>query len=234
MKKNILLLFALITVGFNLQAQFKAPTSLTAKTRIFDRKVLLGVAFNTSWANYRDCKDSSFYRPSLGGGLRAEFYIKPYLGILIGAGIQQRGMGVYTRDLDNSLGNPDSTGRLRYRMTTFDFPVQLIYRHPKEILPNTRLSISAGVDFCKIYNVQRIWKSVEDGNNIYSDITKTYSSYDIPFRAGFGIDSEVGHGSLFRLQFYGEMSSKKLFTNPSTHIQSNQQILLGIDLSVLF
>ena len=224
----------LIFFGTKAFTQFKAPTSLVTKTHIFNRKVLLGFTFNSSWSNYTDCKDSSFYRPSLGGGFRAEYYFKPYLGISIGTNIQQRGMGVYTKDLDNSIGNPDSTGRLRYRMTTFDFPVQLIYRHPKEILPNTRLTISAGVDFCKIYNVQRIWKSVEDGINKNADITKTFSSFDMPIRAGFGLDCAVGHGSLFRAQFYGEISNKKLYTNPITGLHSNQQILLGIDLSVLF
>ncbi len=225
------MLIFFVTKAFS---QFKAPTSLVKKTHIFDRKVFVGITFNSSWSNFKDCKDSSFYRPSLGGGFRAEYYFKPYLGISIGASIQQRGMGIYTPDLDNSIGNPDSTGRLRYRMTTFDFPVQLIYRYPKDILPNTRLSIGLGADFNIIHNASRIWKSIDDGFHRPVILTQYYQKYDIPFRAGVGLDCAVGHGSLFRVQFYGEMSNKKLYTNPLTHIQSNQQILLGIDLSVLF
>ena len=232
--KNSLLISLLILIGTTAFSQFKAPPAMVTKTHIFQRKFLAGISFNSSWSNFRDCKDSSFYRPSLGGGFKAEYYVKPYLGISIGANIQQRGMGIYTPDLDNSIGNPDSTGRLRYRMTTFDFPIQLIYRYPKDILPNTRLSVGLGADINIIHNALRIWKSIDDGFHRPVALTQYYQKYDIPLRAGIGLDCAVGHGSLFRVQFYGEMSNKKLYTNPITGVQSNQQVLVGIDLSVLF
>jgi hypothetical protein len=233
--KNTFLIIVLMLISTFTFSQFKAPPSLVTKTRIFERKFLWGVAFNSSWASYTDqLSDSAFYRPSLGGGLRAEYYFKPYLGIMVGAGIQQRGTGIYTPDLDNSIGNPDSTGRMRYRMTTFDFPVQIMYRHPKNILPNTRLSIGVGADFNIIHNYLRVWKSVDDGFHQLTDFTNDCVKYDIPLRATIGLDAEVGHGSLFKLQFYGEISNKKLYTHPISGVKSNQQVLWGVDLSVLF
>lgn len=233
--KNILFIVLLIVVSTSSIAQFKAPTSMVSKTRIFERKFLWGVAFNSSWTSYHDLlKDSAFYRPSLGGGLRAEYYLKPYLGIMLGVGIQQRGTGIYTPDFDKSIGNPDSTGRLRYRMTTFDFPIQMMYRYPKELLPNTRLSIGLGVNFNVIHNYLRVWKSVDDGFHQITDFSKNNQTFDIPLRANIGLDAEVGHGSLFKLQLFGEISNKKLYTNPTTGVQSNQQVLIGVDLSVLF
>jgi len=234
MKKR-LLISALIFISASAFSQFKAPPSLVTKTRIFERHFLWGVAFNSSWSSYKDLvKDSAFYRPSLGGGLRAEYYLKPYLGIMVGAGIQQRGTGIYTADLDKSIGNPDSTGRMRYRMTTFDFPIQLLYRYPKNILPNTRLSISLGANFNVIHNYLRVWKSVDDGFHQITDFSKNNVKYDLPIRANIGLDAEVGYGSLFKLQLFVEVSNKKLYSNPNTGIKSNQQILLGIDFSVLF
>ena len=222
-------------IGNIAMSQFKTPPSIVAKTRIFERKFLWGIAFNSSWATYKDqLSDSAFYRPSLGGGLRAEYYFNPSLGVTFGVGIQQRGTGIYTPDLDQSIGNPDSTGRLRYRMTTFDFPVQLVYRYPKNILPNTRISALLGADISFIHNALRVWKSVDDGFHELSDFSSNFEKFDIPLRVGIGLDAEVGHGSLFRLQLYGEMSNKKLYTHPITGIKSNQQVLLGVDFSVLF
>ena len=153
---------------------------------------------------------------------------------MVGAGIQQRGTGIYTPDVDKSIGNPDSTGRMRYRMTTFDFPIQLLYRYPKNVLPNTRLSAGLGANFTIIHNYLRVWKSVDDGFHQITDFSKNSLKYDVPIRASIGLDAEVGYGSLFKLQFFGEVSNKKLFTNPITGVKSNQQVLLGIDLSVLF
>ena len=165
---------------------------------------------------------------------KADYFFHPSIGISLGANLQQRGMGIYTPDLDQSIGNPDSTGRLRYRMTTFDFPLVLIYRFPKDILPNTRFSVSLGADLNIINETLRIWKSIDDGFHRPISITKNYKKFDIPLRAGFGLDCAVGHSSLFRIQFYGEMSNRKLYTNPSTGISSNQQLVFGIDLSTEF
>lgn len=233
--KNIFVFITLIFIGSTAFAQFKAPQSQVVKTRIFERKFLWGVAFNSSWSSFHDIlRDSAFYRPSLGGGLRAEYYLKPYFGIMFGSGIQQRGTGIYTPDIDKSIGNPDSTGRMRYRMTTFDFPLQLIYRYPKNILPNTRLSIGIGANFNIIHNYLRVWKSVDDGFHQVTDFSKNNLKYDVPVRSTIGLDAEVGHGSLFKLQFYGEIGNRRLYINPVTGVKSNKQVLIGVDLSVLF
>ena len=231
--KSITLLFAFI--GFSAMAQFTPPTSVQAEKSYFNRKFLAGFAANNSWATYKDLlDDSAFYRPSLGTGLRLEYFIKPYIGISAGFGIQHRGMGVYTRDVDNSIGNPDSTGRLRYRTTTFDIPVQLILRTPKNIFASTRLSLAIGVDFSYVYKGLRIWKSVDDGFHVPTVITDQYAKWDVPVRVGFGLDVEAGAGCLFRAHLFGEMSKKYLYTSPTTGTVSNQNILLGIDLSFLF
>ena len=231
--KTLLIVFVLI--GLNSFSQFQKPTEVSTRTPYFERKVVVGFAVNNSWSCYSDLlKDSAFFRPSLGFHIKTNYFFKPYIGISLGAGLQQRGMGIYTPDLDNSIGNPDSTGRLRYRTTTIDLPVQLILRSPKDIFPGTRLSMGLGVNFSYIYKAQRIWKSVDDGFHQPSNITANYDKLDIPIRINVGFDIDAGPGCLFRLHLVGEMGNKFIYTNPTTQIKSNKNILFGIDLSFLF
>jgi hypothetical protein len=229
------IVFFFLIIGFSASAQFTPPSAVKTEKSFFDRHLLVGFAANNSWATYRDLvDDSAFYRPSLGMGLRVDYFFKPFIGISAGFGIQHRGMGVYTNDVDNSIGNPDSTGRLRYRTTTFDIPVQLILRTPKNIFASTRLSLALGVDFSYVFKAQRIWKSVDDGFHIPTIITEQYDKWDIPLRVGFGLDVEAGSGCLFRAHLFGEMSRKYLYANPVSGVRSNQNMLLGIDLSFMF
>lgn len=211
----------------NLRANFE-------QSNVFQRKFLMGFSVNNSWANYRDLTDSSFYRPSLGIHLRAEYNITEYLGICLAGGIQQRGMGVYTEDLDNSIGNPDSTGRLRYRSTTIDFPLELSFRPTKELFNNTRLHIGIGVTPSIMFKAQRIWKSIDDGFHEPRVITSNFSKIDFPLRASLGLDVNVAGGVLFRAQGVFEYGLNPIYTHPITGAKSNKNILIGIDLSFLF
>ena len=203
----------------------------------FERKFVAGFSFNNSWSSYYDLlPDSAFYKPSIGAGLRAEYFFKPFIGISVGAGIQQRGMGVYTPDLDNtvSIGNEDSTGRLRYRTTTYDFPVLLVLRYPKDIFKSGRLSLMAGVDFSVINKAHRIWRSVDDGFHELTDITSGFTKVDMPLRAGLGLDIEAASGCLFRVNLFGELGRKKIYTDNASGQNWGQNVLIGIDLSCLF
>jgi hypothetical protein len=233
--KSLTLLFLLL--AFQSFGQFEAPPKVNNTTRFFDRKFVAGIAVNNSWSSYRDLQDdSAFYKPSLGIGLRAEYYIIPSVGISVGAGTQGRGMGVFTPDLDDTwgIGNEDSTGRLRYRTQTWDFPVQLVLRTPKDVFRSARISLMLGANFSFIQRAHRIWRSVDDGFHEWTDITERYEKMDIPLRAGLGLDYEVGLGCLFRLNLYGEMGSKYLYTDPTTGTKGGQNALFGIDLSFLF
>jgi hypothetical protein len=231
--KTLFIFFSM--VALNGLAQFKAPTSLTAKTPYFEKHFLVGFAVNNSWSSYRDLQgDSAFYRPSLGIHLKTEYFFRPFIGISIGAGFQQRGMGIITPDLDQSIGNQDSTGRLRYITNTFDFPVMLVLRTPKNIFRGTRLSLGLGADFSVVKKAVRVWKSVDDGFHDPIDITDRYQKLDIPLRASIGFDVEAGVACLFRAHIYGEMGTKYLYTNPISGTKSSQNVLLGIDLNFLF
>lgn len=229
--KNLATCLVFILLGVN--NLFSQVQEKSKPIALFEKKLVYGFAVNNSWSNYRDLKDSSFYRPSLGIHLKTDFFFTESIGITLGFGVQQRGMGIYTPDLDKSIGNPDSTGRLRYKCTTLDLPIQLVYRHKEEVFKNGRLIAGFGITPSYMYKAQRIWKSVDDGFHEPRVITGNYSKIDVPLRASLGLDINTG-STLFRVQLVGELGFKKIYTNSITGAKSSQNTLIGIDLSFLF
>lgn len=200
----------------------------------FNKTLLIGFGVNNSWSNYRDLQDSSFYRPSLGMHSKADYFFHKSFGLTFGVGIQQRGMGIYTPDYDQSIGNPDSTGRLRYKCTTVDFPVQLLFRPQREIFKNGRFIGGIGITASYMYKAQRIWKSVDDGFHEPVELTASFKKLDLPVRATLGTDIAVPGGSLFRAQLVGELGFEKLYQESTTGNAVGQNTLFGIDLTFLF
>jgi hypothetical protein len=201
---------------------------------VFEKKWFWGFGVNNSWANYRDLKDSSFYRPSLGIHLKTEYFLTKSIGLTIGVGVQQRGMGIFTPDLDQSIGNPDSTGRLRYKSTTIDVPIQFLFRPEREVFKNGRIVAGLGITASYMYKALRIWKSVDDGFHEDTDITESFKTLDFPFRATIGTDVSVPGGSLFRAQLVGELGINKIYKVAGSNDRVGQNTLFGIDLSFLF
>lgn len=229
----ILSLFTLLSASLASYGQSDSTKIFRSKSA-FNQKFMIGFGVNNSWANYRDLKDTSFYRPSLGIHLKADYFFSKSVGITIGIGVQQRGMGIYTPDYDQSIGNPDSTGRLRYKSTTVDFPVQLLFRPQKELFKNGRLVGGLGITASYMHKAQRIWKSVDDGFHEPTDITPSFKKIDFPIRATIGTDIAVPGGTLFRAQLVGEMGFTKIYQSGTMGNSVGQNTLFGVDLSFLF
>ncbi len=233
MKKILLALAICNLMQLTSFAQITKRTEFKTSS-IYTKKFLWGFAVNNSWANYQDTRDSSFFRPSLGIHARVEYNLLENLHISLGGGLQQRGMGIYTPDLNNSIGNQDSTGRLRYKCSTIDFPLEIAFRPKKEIFNNVRFHVGLGVTTSVMYRAQRIWKSLDDGFHVPQTLTKDYKKVDFPLRTSIGIDVDAPGNILFRLQGVFEYGFAPIYTNPVSGIKSNRNILMGIDLTFLF
>lgn len=229
-------LFFSLTLFVALFAYSQQPekTNYFDKYQKFNKNFLIGFSVNNSWANFRDLRDSSFYRPSLGIHLSSEFYIYKGLGISADFGLQQRGMGIYTPDLDQSIGDPDSTGRLRYKVSTIEMPLLIVYRHNKDVFRNTRLSLGFGIVPMYIFKAERIWKSIDDGFHRPVSLKEKYNTFDFPLRFSLGCDFDVAGGNIFKTNFIFDYGLKGIYLNPSNNVRSNKNILLGIKLTFLF
>jgi hypothetical protein len=226
--KTLLFIFASAFV-LNTNAQ-----SENATKGMFAKKASFGFAVNNSWAKYRDAKDSAFYRPSLGIHAKADYFFREDIGITFGFGVQQRGMGIYTKDINRSNGDPDSTGRIRYKCTTVDFPIQFLYKPKKEIFSNGKMVFGLGIIPSYMFSAKRIFKSVDDGFHEPNVITKDFKKLDVPFRASVGLDIQTAGNTLFRVQLVGELGFAKIYSNPITKAKSYQNTLFGIDLTFMF
>jgi len=229
------LLFSLtFFVSLLAHSQQVEKTSYFDKHQKFNNKFLYGFSVNNSWSNFRDLKDSSFYRPSLGIHISTEYYFYKGLGISADFGLQQRGMGIFTPDLDQSIGNPDSTGRLRYKVSTIEMPLLLIYRHNQEVYNKIRLSAGIGIVPMYIFKAERIWKSIDDGFHEPRSLKENYNTFDFPLRFSLGCDIDAPGGNILKTNFIFDYGFKGIYLNPANNVRSNKNILLGIKLTFLF
>jgi hypothetical protein len=233
MKISVLwITLSIVSSAFAQPTNYK-PMVITKNT--FEKKHLIGFSVNNSWANFRDLKDSTFFRPSLGIHASYDFFFTENLGLNFNFGVQQRGMGIYTRDFDNSIGNPDSTGRLRYRVTTLEAPITFMFRPKKEIFKNTRISAAIGVNLLHHYKAIRVWKSIDDGFHTPIDIKGNFSKFSVPLRASLGLDFNAPGGNLFRSSLIVDYGLKNTYKSlGSTSYQSHKHILVGLQLTFMF
>ncbi len=196
---------------------------------MFDKTAVLGFSFNNSWVTYRDALDSSFLKPALGIHFSNQVNLSKNFALFSSLGLQMRGTGVYTTDSDNSVGNPDSTGRLRYNIRAIELPVMLQYRMNREIFLYSRLTISLGIVPMYHYTIFRKWYSVDDGFHDKSSLRESYRQFDLPIRASLGFDVDAPGGNLFKINAivdYGII--------PIRNDAKIKQFLAGINMSFLF
>lgn len=236
--KRIFFLFLLsfqIFVGFSQDIKTK-DTLLNdgLHKNMFLKQKLYGFSFNNSWTKFYDFKDSAFLKPGL--GLHAEFnyFFNENMGISIQAGVQMRGTGIYTPDVDKSVGNPDSTGRLRHSLRTLEIPIVFYYRSSKEIIKNGRMIFGVGLVPLYHQKVVRKWFSVDDGFHIETSYKERFDAFDVPIRFSSGLDVNVAGGNLFRSSIIMDVGLKNNFKNPLDGKQSSKHFLLGLQLTFLF
>lgn len=234
--KNIIfiLIFAFSLTGYA-QIDSSKIKKFEYGTNRFEKKFLIGGTFNSGWSRYLNFEGPEvFTKPSLGIYLKMEYYLNDWLGLSLGIGHQQMGTGIITPDFDKSLGNPDSTYRLRLRTNNLAFPLVIQLRTPNDIFSGGRLSLGLGIAPSYAYDTKTIFHSLEDGFHDKQNIPDGMTKLDIPLRGTLGLDFNASNACLFRLNFLIQYGFKNLYTDPTTNIVSGQNLLFGFDLDFLF
>jgi hypothetical protein len=232
MKKHTLLVAILFQVLICFSQENKSRTNL--EKNMFLKEELLGFSFNNSWVGFYDLKDSTFLKPGLGLHADYNYFFNENWGMAIQAGIQMRGTGIITPDYDNSVGNPDSTGRLRHNIKSWEVPVVFYYRANKEIIKNSRMIFGLGIIPMYHRKVLRKWYSVDDGFHTPISYKENFHAIDFPIRLSAGLDVNAPGGNLFRGSLIMDLGIKNNFKNPITGSRSSRHFLLGIQLTFLF
>lgn len=107
-----------------------------------------------------------------------EYYPWPWLGMGTGLGYTSRGPGKINPDLDQSLGNPDSTYREHYYFRTMDVPFYVALRSPSFNQNRCRLSTRIGGGFSRNFKSTYMFHSVEDGFHDYKDMKDDFYKTD--------------------------------------------------------
>jgi hypothetical protein len=224
--------FVLPVVLFSLPMLLAAQESKQIEPTLFEKKLLLGFSYNNYWTTIEgnNLPQSYFNKPSLGFSLKAEYYLRSFVGVSVGAGFQQRGAGILSPDLDHSPGNADSTYRKRLRFNSVEFPISLLLRTPKDVVKGLRRKVSAGI--IPMVNIQsnQVFLSIEDGNHTRTDVSNDYWKNDLAYQLTVGPEINTGSGIL-QVDFVYSHGTKNIYsTGPA--IGYNQSV--GFRLSWLF
>lgn len=222
---------------FTFAQSYSQKNDSTAAKTIFDKKLYIGGTFSNTWSTIKGngALPKMFTKPSLGGFLKAEYYPISFLGLAVGFGYQQRGAGIKTPDYDMSLGNPDSTNRLRLRFNCFELPLMLVARTPKDIFDGVRLS--GGIGVIPSFNVQTrtVFHSVEDGFHNENDISGTMYKNDMLLGAALGLDINAAESCVFKVQVVYQQGTKNVFKDATLYPgYSGKNNTIGIQLSWLY
>lgn len=191
----------------------------------FAKKFRWGISLNQYWGNIKgsNLPKTYFTKPSIGFNARAEFYPLSFVGIGAGFGVQQRGAGILNPD---NYGAPfthpwdtpydrDSTYRERLRFNTFEVPVTLLLRTPKDVIKGVRLSAAAGVVFVRVNWVNTIFQSPEDGYHQISVVSDDYIKNDLAYQLSLGADINAGESCVLQVHFVVTKGTKNIYiTDP--------------------
>lgn len=212
----------LVSLG-NLRAQ--SSEEITAQTKIsdpFSKKLRVGLSGNQYWGSIRgdDLLREYFAKPCVGFNLLVQYYPVSFFGVSLGAGIQQRGAGIINPD--NSGGsfthpweypqfNGDSTFRQRLRFTTYEVPLTLLLRTPKDIVKGVRPSGAAGIVYVKTKKVSDFFMSVEDGYHTDIPVTNDYLAQDLAYQLSVGADIDAGGAGIMQVHFVYTKGTRNVY-----------------------
>lgn len=233
MKTKNLLIFLLLVLPFLAKAQERDSLAIKSK---YDKKLLISPYFINAWSTFKgDNHPDYFAKPSLGIGVKVDFYPLPFVGVSAGIGFQQRGTGVYTPDVDKSLGNPDSTHRLRMRLNCVEVPIELLLRMPHGIKGGgVRPSATVGVVVSRMFEANEFFHSVEDGFHLSTDRTNSYYSSEVLMTAALGVDINAV-GSILQVHALVQSGSKNVFNDSALYPGFNgKNLLYGVRFRISF
>jgi hypothetical protein len=226
---SVLILFA----GVKAQSQTFVPQSDNTKPTAFDKKIVWGFTFTQSWSTISGSSlpKTYFTKPSVGLLASIEYFPKKFIGFSAGFGFQQRGAGVQNTP---TPGVPDSTYRERLRFSTFELPISIIVRTPKDIIKGMRLSASAGIAPVFMYAAYDTKISVEP--NIANldnskDVSGSYFKNDLAFQFTAGSEIDMASKQVIRIHFYYSQGTTNVYSS-GTGQGHNQNI--GIRLGWMF
>jgi hypothetical protein len=197
----------------------------------FERKLFVGFGFNGNLTTVAGSTSTDFFaKPSLGLGLRAEYYPVGFLGVTFGVAYQQRGAGIRNADINKSPGNPDSTYIERLRFNSVEFPIGVLVRTPKDVFPGLRLSASIGIVPMINVNTTEIIHSVDDGLHTTIDQSANFWKNDLAWQLSVGPDIVSGTG-VFQVHFVYAKGSKNVFNDTA---QSGYNQSFGFRISWLY
>ena len=184
------------------------------KPSVLDKKMYWGFTFLNGLSSVTNNADH-FYKPSIGAGLKIDYYFTKSIGLSLGAAYQQRGTGVLTPDLDKSLGNADSTHRLRIRFNCLELPLALIYRSSKGLFGGNGVRFVGGVGITPSFNFQtnRFFNSAEDGFHDIRDVSSDYYRFDASLDGNAGFLISAGGASVFLVDLLAQFGTQNTYRN---------------------
>ncbi len=244
--KNWLIFFFFLLFSLNLWAQEKnKQTQETKRSKIeelradtlpkpsvLDQKIFWGFVFLNGWSSVSE-NESYFFKPSLGGGIRVDYYFAKSLGLSVGLNYQQRGTGVKTTDYDNSLGNADSTHRLRLRFNSLEVPISLLFKSPKGLFGGKGVRFLAGAGLTPQMNFQttRFFNSAEDGFHDISDVSANYYTFDTSLDINAGFLISAGEKTAFLTDVFMQFGTQNVYKTANL---SGKNRYWGLRIAFLF
>jgi hypothetical protein len=233
MKKTLNILLAIVAFGNMSLAQ--TDTTVAPKTSNAGyEKFQYGLSFYQNWTSIEGNTPEYFYKPSVGGGIRVEYYPLNFLGFTAGATFQQRGAGVIAPDTGFTAPSIN-TYRLRLRFNYFEFPIAVILRTPHGIAGGSvRLSGSVGIAPSINAESNQVWHSVEDGFHISTNVDNDYAKSDMNIFASFGPDINTW-GSTLQVHLIASFGTKNVYNSSGTLSKYNgKNRTYGLRLSWMF
>jgi hypothetical protein len=212
-RRKIILTVCFLAATLLVFAQTK-PDSVIVE-HPFEKKFFVGFGFSGNLTTVSGSTGPDFFaKPSLGLSFRAEYYPFNFLGFGLGASYQQRGAGIRHADVDKSPGNIDSTYIERLRFNSFEFPLSVLLRTPKDVIRGMRLSASVGIVPMINSNTTRIIHSVDDGHHLTTDESANFWKNDVSWQLSIGPDIVSGAG-VFQVHFVYARGTKSVFQDPA-------------------
>ncbi|MDZ4716360.1 MAG: outer membrane beta-barrel protein [Cytophagales bacterium] len=227
--KNCSLLLAFVLV---FALPYFAGAQKDVSKNPFDKKLHLGASLNTYWSTVTgdNLPRPYFTKPSWGFNVRAEYYVTKSIGIGLGIGYQQYGMGIKNPDLDQSPGNTDSTFLERVRLHSIEIPVSILIRSP-EVIKGLRLSGSYSVVPIHVFQATDVFQDVNSGNNLETDVSNVYARNDVLMQISMGPEINCGDTGLLQVHFvYAQGTSNVYMVGPGYGLNHS----MGLRIAWLF
>ena len=208
-----LFLFLLLASSLPLYGQDGLPKANHPKQASMTKSWIWGAHFQAAWNGVTgpQLPGNFFYKPGVAGALLVEYYPLSWLGLGTGLGYTARGPGKINQDLDQSLGNPDSTYREHYYFRTMDVPLYLVLRSPAFNQNRCRFSTRIGGGFSRNFKSTYMFHSVEDGFHDYKDMGSDFYKTDLFTHVSAGLDLNSGSQTMFQVHLYWQRGQKNIY-----------------------